>query len=240
MKISATFLKYFISCVSLLTLTVQTFASVQAEESHEVIKQVVSTFIEKNIQTNPGERINVDVGYIDSRLSLAPCTIPLEPFSGNSNSSANMIVGVRCEGVQPWKIYVPVRVAIYKKVVVASNPLNKGIPLTADDLRLTEQNTANLTSGFYTEKDALIGKVLTRSVSAGMPLTNAYLENPVLIQRGQMVTLIVKKGELEVTSHGIALNKGRIGDVIAVKNTSSKRVIEGTVMTGQTVEIYVS
>jgi flagella basal body P-ring formation protein FlgA len=240
MKVFATFLKYFISCVGLLTLSVQTFAYVTEEENHDAIKQVVAAFIEKNIQTNSGERVNVDVGYIDGRLSLARCTIPLEPFTGNSNNNANMIVGVRCEGVQPWKIYVPVRVAIYKKVVVASNPLNKGIPLTAEDLRLTEQNTANLNSGFYTEKDALIGKVLTRSVSAGMPLTNAYLENPVLIQRGQMVTLLVKKGELEVTSHGIALNKGRVGDVIAVKNTSSKRVIEGTVMTGQMVEVYVS
>lgn len=228
-----------IMSVILLTLSVFTHAFAEPYESAAAIKTTVQQFAQQHIKTTKDERLDISIGYLGGRLHLAKCGIPLEAFLPNANMHhTNTIVGIRCEGVRPWKIYVPVKINIFKKVIVAERTLSRGTRLSSADITLAEANIAGISHGFFTHSDEVIGKVLTRSIATGIPLTANYLKNPLVIKRGQSVTILARNDSFQVSMRGTALNKGREGDVISVRNNKTKRIVDATILSGNTVEVF--
>ena len=71
-------------------------------------------------------------GSLDSRLKLAACDQPLATYdSPNGLNGGRGVVGVRCNGSKPWKIYVPVRIALMESVVVSRRAIVRGQELSA-------------------------------------------------------------------------------------------------------------
>ena len=96
-------------------------------------------------------RPEVTVGGLDSRLKLAACDQPLETYnSPNGLNGGRGVVGVRCNGSKPWKIYVPVKIALMESVVVSRRPLVRGQALRADDLMLSEVDVSGMHKAYFT------------------------------------------------------------------------------------------
>ena len=73
----------------------------------------------------------------DPRLRLAQCTQPLAAtVPANGVRSARFTAEVRCDGSQPWRLYLPVRVTSTRPVVVASRALARDTVLAPGDVRL--------------------------------------------------------------------------------------------------------
>ena len=54
------------------------------------------------------ERLIPTAGFLDPRLQLPLCSDLLDPFvRPGTRVTGRTIVGVRCSGVKPWKIYLP-------------------------------------------------------------------------------------------------------------------------------------
>lgn len=226
--------------VIILTLVFSAIGYSQQFEQLETVKASVKKFAEQHIPLAQGERMNVEVGYLDSRLKLSKCSIPLEVFMPNSNGNRPAsIVGVRCNGIRPWKIYVPVKLQVYKKVLVAARTLSKGTKLAESDIKSSEYNVVKLKRGFFVNPDEVIGKVLTRSINTGTPLNDNYLRTPLMVKRGQAVTITTNNKILQVTMKGIAMKPGHQGEVIPVKNTKTKRVVDATVISTNKVEVVI-
>ncbi len=176
---------------------------------------------------------------LDKRLKLAKCGHALEGFLPNhvTELRRNTIVGVRCAGPKPWKIYVPVHMAVYRQVLVTVRPLHRGDVITASDVRIDERDVATLHSAYLTDLEQLASKVLRRSVAEGTLVTIDLLNAERIIRRGQSVTLIVQRSGLKIRMAGTALMDGTVNQRIRVENSSSKRVVEGIVRSHQLVEV---
>jgi flagella basal body P-ring formation protein FlgA len=61
----------------------------------------------------------------------------------------------------------------------------------------------------------------------------------IMVRRGQMVTLIVKSGQMYIRMAGRALSDGALNQRIRVENSNSQRVVEGVVRSTEYVEILV-
>lgn len=72
---------------------------------------------------------------------------------------------------------------------------------------------------------------------AGEPLRFTQLMHPILIERGQAVTLVSGIAGIEVRMQGKALASGAAGDRILVSNERSGRRLEGVVGGDGTVKI---
>lgn len=178
------------------------------------------------------------VGALDERLRLPSCENPLEalPTSGNLLRGA-VNIGVRCLGSASWTVYVPVRIQHRLQVVVLARPLARGATITADALRLQEQDSTTLPYGYFTTPEQAIGKILRRSVVSGHALTPDALEAPLEIRHGQLVTLLGRAGTVEVRSSGKALGNAARGERVRVENTGSHRIVEGVARDGGLVEV---
>lgn len=181
---------------------------------------------------------SIVVGQLDPRLRLPACDAPLEGFlPGSMQGRSNVTVGVRCPGATPWTVYVPVRVSAPRPVVVLTRPVARGAALTAQDIDVELREAGGLGSGYFEDPAAVLGKVLTRPGSPGQVVVPTLVTGAVAVKRGQQVTLTANSGGIMVRMEGTALADGSIGERLKVKNNSSARVVEGTVLPDGSVEI---
>jgi flagella basal body P-ring formation protein FlgA len=225
--------KYFIV---LLALFATRAMAVEMQEL-ESIRNAVQLFVEANVDTRLGE-VEVTVGQLDSRLRLTQCELPLEAyFPNNVRPLGNITVGIRCEGVKPWSLMVQTRIQQFIDVVVAARPLGRNIILDTADMQLTRTDISRLNGGYYATLQEVRGMVLKRPVTAGTVFSTAMLQPAILIKRGEKVIISAETDSLQVRMEGVALQEGAKGELIEVKNLSSKQVIEAEVLSPGVVRV---
>ena len=176
---------------------------------------------------------------LDPRLRLPACGQPLETSAANpaARGAWSILVSCRADGAALWAVFVPVKVADLRPVVVMTRSIAPGQPIDADVLRLEKRDVATLSMGYLTSVDEAVGRSLRRPVAPGAALTPDALAVTRVIKRGDVVTLVGRSGGLEVRAQGKALADGGNGERISVENPSSRRVVQGVVRDGDTVDV---
>ncbi len=175
--------------------------------------------------------IKVTTGRLDPRLRLRQCEVALEPFlPAGANLSGNTSVGIRCDGSKPWSLYVSAKIIKYADVYVTTRFLARGTHLKQGDFMLEKHDISNQSMGYITKIGAVVGKVLKRPLHHNSIIPPNALHNAMLVKKGDRVTIIAQNMGIKVHMKGKALKNGTEGDVIRVQNLSSKRVIEGRVL----------
>ncbi|MFQ5487188.1 MAG: flagellar basal body P-ring formation chaperone FlgA [Gammaproteobacteria bacterium] len=194
------------------------------------IRQAARSFVLSQAQPAQG-RVQVTIGALDRRLHLPHCGQALDAFlPPGGRLQGNTTIGVRCTNGKPWKLYVPARIAVIDRVLIARHHLPKGSRIQDDDLEYSEFDLATLNSGYFTDKRRLMGKVLKQSILAGRVIKPRIIDKPKLVQRGQGVTILAVSGGFEIRMKGKALMDGSAGELIKVKNVKSRRIVEGEVV----------
>lgn len=202
--------------------------SIRAAAEQAVLEQFAAT----------AGQVSVEAQEPDPRLLLPACDVPLAATApARSQDSARVTAEVRCAGSRAWRLHVPVNVTVRRAVVVTAQPLERGKVLAPDDVILAERELTGMTGGYLTRIEAATGQVLRRAVPAGAALTPGLLESPVLIRRGQPVTVQARSGSLTVQAPGVARGDGALGQVIEVQNSSSKKIVQAVVLNERSVEI---
>jgi flagella basal body P-ring formation protein FlgA len=186
------------------------------------------------------KRTTVQAGTLDRRLQLPQCTQELEAFQQRgARVASRTVVGVRCNGLNPWKVYVPVDVMVTESVLVARRALPSGHVFAADDVLTEQRDVSRMVSGYLSQAENLVGKRLKHSLMTGRVITPSMLKAHIMIHRGQTVTIVVRNDGLNIHMMGKALMDGSENQRIRVENTNSKRVIEGIVRSSEQVEVLV-
>ena len=203
------------------------------------IRETAASYISSRAQ-KPGQSTTVSAAELDNRLRLHRCGVALEAYlPPGGKMSANTTVGVKCASPRPWKLFVPVRVGVTARVLVAAKALSAGITLTDNDFIAEERDLGALHGGYLREGESVTGMVLRRRLPEGQPLRNEILKAPNAVRRGQQVTIRSgsREGPFNIRMAGTALSDGRIGQRILVKNRSSGRTIEGVIRSSEVVQI---
>ena len=201
-----------------------------ARQDHADIYEAARQFMLEHVQSLYSQVPEITTGSLDSRLKLRQCELPLEAFFPKGGRDLGKVtVGVRCDDAKPWSLYVPMTVSIYKEVLVAAKPLQRGKILTNDDLKLVSKDLSELSRGYIEDRQLLLGMQVKQHTPAGKALTPAMMKKPRVVEKGQRVTMVVKAVGMEVRMAGKALVPGAIGDRVRVHNLTSKQTLEGTV-----------
>ena len=223
----------------LLGVLVLLGTSAQAGElqPHETLRETAAEFLAG--QTSDGAiPPRIEVSRPDPRLRLAKCELPLEAvLPRGARIAGNLAIGVRCSGARPWTVYLTASVRVFREVVVVTRPVPRGEPLSSDDLRVEIRDTTTLHGGYLTDPARVVGMLVRRSLAARAVASEASIEEPTLVERGQQVVVVARAGGLEVRGGGKALSDGRHGELIRVRNDRSARVIEAMVMAPGTVVV---
>ncbi|MFT5992788.1 MAG: flagella basal body P-ring formation protein FlgA, partial [Bradymonadia bacterium] len=85
--------------------------------------------------------------------------------------------------------------------------------------------------------EPLRDEVARMSLAPGDLVRAAAVEQPLVIERQQLVRLTVRRGAVTVEASGIAMESGRRGDVIRVRPTTSDNVLSAVVRSNGWVEV---
>ncbi len=166
----------------------------------------------------------------DPRLRLADCPAVLDArLTGQPRLPGRAVVRVSCPAAPGWSVHLPVTVQASGAVLVAARPLPRGHRVQASDLRRQTTELGALAGQYLVDDAAAVGQSLRRSVGAGERLTPAVLQAPVLVRRGEPVTMHLQSPAFAIRTTGKAMANGAEGDRIAVENPTTRRVVQGTV-----------
>jgi len=136
------------------------------------------------------------------------------------------------ERVKIWG-YVEAKVPV---IILKRPVLNKSI-LSEEDIEVELKPLSRLPQDVILDKNSVLGKEVRMSLKAGTILRYSHLERPVIIKRNQMVYIIARGKNFVVKARGLALQEGREGASIKVKNISSKKILWGKVISPEEVEV---
>jgi flagella basal body P-ring formation protein FlgA len=220
---------YSLALISALltTLTQPLMASVK--ESHIRIADTARAYIASR---HPWQQMTtkITVQSLDPRTKLTQCPIKLEAFlSAGAKIKRRTTVGVRCNGTKPWKIYLPVTVEAFAKVMVARHPIGPNTEINERDISWTQRDISALGYGYLQSLGDRGGYRTRRSIAQGAVLTPNMVAASSIIAKGQRVQLNSNTGPVSVSMMGIAMESGALGARILVKNLNSGKRLEGVV-----------
>lgn len=223
------FLCYFLFAITTALLSVNLFAEQYEPISH--LKEIAKTYVIKNVGIEPGESIEVLVNQSNSPIQVPVCGKIIEAnFPDNYNKEQMTSVELACNGPASWHVLVPVEVQIFSNVVIAKRTLTPKETIREEDLDFTVTNKNRLYSGYFKQKEDVVGKVSNHLITAGTILTPKSVQSPILIHRNQAISIISKSNAIIVTMQGVAKSDGALNEMIKVFNPSSKKTLDATVV----------
>jgi flagella basal body P-ring formation protein FlgA len=133
-------------------------------------------------------------------------------------------------------VYVAFRVYKKRQLFVLRHGLRRGDVLAADDV--SEKETYLTGSTVYpSSRSEVVGKKLRRDLPAGTVLTPQVLEDRILVKSGDMVRIVAENSRLAIHANGKALDRGKMGQTIRVRNLTSGKEILCKVRGGDTVSV---
>jgi len=172
----------------------------------------------------------IAMGTLDSRLRLQACDTDLNAFSKLVGTGmGNQTIGIKCISPVAWTVYVPVKVKVLQAVVVAVRSLAANQIIRASDVKLQQRDIGSLRQGYINNTRMIVGQELKYPVSLGTVIKPQSVQAQKLVRRGEHIMLVASVGKMEVRMSGTALSDASLGQRVRVKNSSSKRVVEGIV-----------
>ena len=170
------------------------------------------------------------MGNLDARLRLQACGAPLVAFTHQQRVGlGRQTIGVKCQSETPWTVYVPVTVKLLKPVVVAAKALSAKHVLRVTGVVVKQVDVGALRHGYLSDTELVVGQQLKYPLAMGSVISQNAVKPEKIVRRGEVITLIAMAGSMQVKMNGTAMADGSLGQRVRVKNSSSKRVVEGVI-----------
>ena len=119
---------------------------------------------------------------------------------------------------------------VMRKVVVAKQLLRSGTTVSPDMLEEQEVPAQGVDLQAVTSVKDLENGEMVRDMQAGLPLRSHDVRRAILVKQGQAVILTVGQSSgFAISARVEALQDGRMGDQIRLKNPESGRILSGVV-----------
>lgn len=105
-----------------------------------------------------------------------------------------------------------------------------------EDLQLVEMPWARVHSFAITDIAELKGMQVRRMLSAGRPIHRQSVIPPIIVSRGERVTIELQYGPLQLTARGKAIEDAHLGQEVRVINLTSNKTILAVARADGTVE----
>jgi flagella basal body P-ring formation protein FlgA len=191
-----------------------------AESRLQHVDYTFQPFAEIDAFTLPEGRLQVDV---------------LPAVKGIAGSRHFTVI-YRVDGRTVKSVTVRGKLLVQSDVVVAQRALKRGTLVGAGDVSLERLDVSRIREPIFS-LDQAVGKLVVRNVRVGQAVEQKNIEMPPVVAKGGFVKIVARRGTMLLTAVGIALEDGKMGDVIRVQNNSSKKIVMAQVVGPDQVEV---
>lgn len=168
----------------------------------------------------PGEQRFVRAREIQDILWLRGVNLVEHQLSGASQSVVL--------GPQPASGRIKVEAPVVREtsspgIVVAARPLPAGTVLGAGDIRLEQGGSVAGLSAGTRAIDEVLGRETIKPVAVGKAIEVSALRTPVVVRRGEIVTVCAHASGIRVETKAKAVKDGGMGDLIDLESLGDRR-----------------
>jgi flagella basal body P-ring formation protein FlgA len=195
------------------------------------VKRFAQDYLERQLSGTAGASVEQRGPVLDRRLFDAEPRLRVKLPDGTA-LRGDLVLRVDVyqagsDGEEKPVDTVPVGFLIRRREarLVTTKALHRGDPLGPEDLALVEDDTTYDTDsigGF----DKVAGKVARTFVPAGKVLARAMVDEPVAIQRGDIVRLMVRSGGVVLEASAKALRDARVGETLPLQVLDTDRPVQ--------------
>ena len=153
-------------------------------------------------------------------------------FDARSNRFHATLTAAGASGRQ---VDVAGRVEAMVDLPVLNRHMMPGEIIAERDIAWQRVSTRRATTTAISRLDELVGQTPRRPIASGQPIRMTDVVPDYLVQKGDVVTILLQNGKMTLTARGSALQRGARGDVIRVRNSQSRRTVEAQVASPDTV-----
>jgi flagellar basal body P-ring formation protein FlgA len=133
------------------------------------------------------------------------------------------------DGIEDRRLRVSGRLQDMTSVPVVVRRLGAGEVIGKDDIEIRTVQTRLLPGDAVLDEQDLIGRTPRHVLRPGTPIRRTEVRTPIIIARGELVTVILATPQMLLTARGRALDDGGRDDVVRIRNLNSNGVIEARV-----------
>ena len=159
--------------------------------------------------------------------------------------NSSKLIKVSCKDQNSWTIFVQTNAKILKEkklrilktnqILVLNKSIEKGHYIKENDLIFIKTSKKNI---FYNNKKELIGRKARQNLRKGQYILPRHLFEKYSVNEGDPVIIVSKFKNTEVSTGGIAIKSGNIGDVLQVKNARSGKIIKGILKKNKKINVF--
>ncbi|NVJ92678.1 MAG: flagellar basal body P-ring formation protein FlgA [Methylocystaceae bacterium] len=151
-------------------------------------------------------------------------------FNRHSNRFAAIVAIGEKDMNATQRIRVTGQVLEMLNIPTLSRNVPKGEVISENDISWVQMRADRTQQDIILDAATLIGMSPKRTLRADRPIRARDIQEPVLVPKGSLVTIILKKPGLTLTSRGRAMENGSDGETIRVTNTKTSRTIDAVVI----------
>jgi flagellar basal body P-ring formation protein FlgA len=132
---------------------------------------------------------------------------------------------------------IKTRLEVSMNVVVSAKSLPRNIKIDRKDVKQVKRWFNRIPSNIISNLDDVVGMKLRTRVKSNTRIKRNMVRTIPLVTRGKPVKIIFNNGLMSITTIGLSEQDGVRGDLIKVRNVSSKKVIYARVLDNSLVKM---
>ena len=225
-------IKFFI-IKFLILITIFLPKSLYALSGEEINNHIKKWLESKDIKSNP---------KFSPKKQLPECK---QNVSYKKYNDSFKMIKVSCEEKNSWTIFVrtnantlkpkKLKVSNLNKMLVLNKSIEKGNYIKKIDLIFVKSSKKNI---FYNSKEELIGRKVKQNLKKGQHIQPRHLYKKYSVNEGDPIVIVSNFKNTEVSTGGVAMKSGNIGDILEVKNRRSGKIIKGILKKNKKVNVF--
>ncbi|MEL6428162.1 MAG: flagellar basal body P-ring formation chaperone FlgA [Planctomycetota bacterium] len=177
--------------------------------------------------------VQVPESTVEPRLVAVPDRGAVHP--GRRNVQVQIWLGEQLYRT----VHVSFEVQVWQRSAVLRQAVDVGTRMHAGLFEIKRVPISEAGGLFALPTDQLAGALAKRPIAAGAYVTERDVHREVVIERGALVTVCVRKGAVEVSDVAVAAADGRMGERVEVALRTTGRTLVGVVKGPQLVEVVI-
>lgn len=138
----------------------------------------------------------------------------------------------------PARFAVRAQVTLPPAVVVATRALPRGTIVNASDVRTQRDAPLDTQAECFGTIEEVVGRQTTRMIAVGKAIEREWVRAPLLVRRGEIVTVLARASGITVSTNARAHDDGSEGELVAVESLHDRGKFFARVCGLREVEVY--